>query len=136
MASVSELAYQRLRNEGVFNEEPEQNRAVIFKKTSGGWSKIRKLTTSRRRPRVRVLGLRRFLGRRARLFTRIKVSWSKALKRLKNGQAHMNDLFGGNYLFMQANPLPFKCGERPYNLGHGGGLHGSLPSRYSVGRMV
>ncbi|XP_008239598.1 PREDICTED: uncharacterized protein LOC103338189 [Prunus mume] len=135
MASVSELAYQRLRNEGLFEEEPEQNRAVIFKKTSGGWSKIRKLT-GRRRPRVRVAGLRRFLRRRARLFTRIKVSWSKALKRLKNGQAHMNDLFGGNYLFMQANPLPFKCGEKPYYLGHGGGLHGSLPSRYSVGRMV
>lgn len=134
MASISELAYQRLRN-GLFEEEPEQNRAVIFKKTNGGWSKFRKLT-GRRRPRVRVVGLRRFLRRRARLFTRIKVSWSKALKRLKNGQAHMNDLFGGNYLFMQANPLPFKCGEKPYNLGHGGGLHGSLPSRYSVGRMV
>ncbi|CAB4280669.1 unnamed protein product [Prunus armeniaca] len=135
MASVSELAYQRLRNEGLFEEEPEQNRAVIFKKTSGGWSNIRKLT-GRRRPRVRFAGLRRFLRRRARLFTRIELSWSKALKRLKNGQAHMNDLFGGNYLFMQANPLPFKCGERTYNLGHGGGLHGSLPSRYSVGRMV
>ncbi|CAL9030918.1 unnamed protein product [Prunus brigantina] len=135
MASVSELAYQRLRNEGLFEEETEQNRAVIFKKTNGGWSKFRKLT-GRRRPRVRVVGLRRFLRGRARLFTRIKVSWSKALKRLKNGQAHMNDLFGGNYLFMQANPLPFKCGEKPYNLGHGGGLHGSLPSRYSVGRMV
>ncbi|PQQ08163.1 uncharacterized protein Pyn_09636 [Prunus yedoensis var. nudiflora] len=135
MASVSELAYQRLRNEGLFEEEPEQNRAVIYNKTSGGWSKVRKLT-GRRRPRVRVVGLRRFLRRGARLFTRIKVSWSKALKRLKNGQAHMNDLFGGNYLFMQANPLPFKCGEMPYNLGHGGGLHGSLPSKYSVGRTV
>ncbi|KAL6281009.1 hypothetical protein ACE6H2_017890 [Prunus campanulata] len=100
MASVLELAYQRLRNEGLFEEEPEQNRAVIYNKTSGGWSKVRKLT-GRRRPRVRVVGLRRFLRRGARLFTRIKVSWSKALKRLKNGQAHMNDLFSGNYLFMQ-----------------------------------
>ena len=34
-------------------------------------------------------------------FSRVKVSWRKALKRLKNGQVHMNDLFGGNYLFMQ-----------------------------------
>ncbi|KAM0979421.1 hypothetical protein ACFX13_015561 [Malus domestica] len=132
MASVSELAYQRLRNEGLFDEETDQqNTAIKFKKIRG-WSKIRKLTG--RRPRVRIQGLRRFLRRKARVFSRIKVSWSKALKRLKHGQAHMNDLFGGNYLFMQANPLPFKCGERPHNMGHR--CHGNFPSRYPLGKIA
>ncbi|PQP94018.1 uncharacterized protein Pyn_05526 [Prunus yedoensis var. nudiflora] len=93
MASVLELAYQRLRNEGLFEEEPEQNRAVIYNKTSGGWSKVRKLT-----------------GR--------------------------EEATGSGCGLEEANPLPFKCGEMPYNLGRGGGLHGSLPSRYSVRRMV
>lgn len=43
---------------------------------------------------------------------RLRASWSKALERLKNGQAHMSDLFAGNYLFMQVNSsTPF--------MGHG-----------------
>ena len=60
------------------------------------WSKITR-SLGRRSLKVRIPGLMK----KKRFFNRVKVSWRKALKRLKNGQVHMNDLFGGNYLFIQ-----------------------------------
>ncbi|KAG2678701.1 hypothetical protein I3843_11G014300 [Carya illinoinensis] len=113
MASNKQYSYYRLRNEGggVSDEEPEDQRDLIRKISS--WSKIRRFVGRRRRTKVRIPGLRKFLRKRKRFFTRFKVSWSKVLKRLKNGQAHMGDLFAGNYLFMQVNPTaPFRSGGR------------------------
>ncbi|KAB1217270.1 hypothetical protein CJ030_MR4G021051 [Morella rubra] len=101
MASTKYSSYYRLRNEGdLYDEETEDQRAC-GKKTRG-WSIITRFV-GRRRPKVRIRSLRRFLIRkRKRLSTRFKASWiSSALKRLKNGQAYMGDLFAGNYLLMQ-----------------------------------
>ncbi|GAV83963.1 hypothetical protein CFOL_v3_27408, partial [Cephalotus follicularis] len=110
MDLMAKLSYQRLTNE----EEEEGS----FRKVRS-WSKLVKLT-GRKRPKVRIPGLRRFLRRRSRFLSRVKVSMRKALKRLKNGQSHMNDLFGGNFMLMHVNPTGFKCGDhRPY-MGHHG----------------
>jgi hypothetical protein len=123
MAST-QFSYYRLNHEiGLFDEESKEDRAF---RNIRRWSKIGRLL-GRRRPKVQIPGLRRFTRKRKRFFTRLKVSWGKTLKRLKNGQAHMSDLFGGNCLFMQLNyTTPFRCGDRPY-MGHG--LHG-MPSRH------
>ena len=66
-------------------------------KEEGSLGKIRRWSLGRRSLKVRIPGSRK----KKRFFNRVKVSWREALKRLKNGQVHMNDLFGGNYLFMQ-----------------------------------
>lgn len=133
---LPKVAYYRLRNEldGVDYKEVEEEKAL--KKTRKGY-KIRKLR-GRKRPRIRIPGLRKFLRKRGGFLSRLfKVSLAKALRRLKDGQAHMNDLFGGNYLFMQPNPTPFRCGtKRPAYMGHPHGLHGLPPSRYALGRIA
>ncbi|XP_062170344.1 uncharacterized protein LOC133876063 [Alnus glutinosa] len=111
MAS-SKLSYYRLGKEGGLLDEESQEVEVIraFGKIRGRF-KIKRLVGWRRRPKVVILGLRR-LQRKRRIFMRLRASWSKALERLKNGQAHMSDLFAGNYLFMQVNSsTPF--------MGHG-----------------
>ncbi|KAK7834069.1 hypothetical protein CFP56_025102 [Quercus suber] len=51
-----------------------------YKQKQESWSITRSL--GRRRPKVRIPGLRKKKG----FFSRVKVSWRKALKRLKNGQ--------------------------------------------------
>lgn len=65
----------------------------------------------KKRVGVQVSGLRkvfrrRKMGMKARGFSTLKVSWEKALKKLKsNHQVYLNHLFGGNYLFMHViNP--------------------------------
>ncbi|KAL4634214.1 hypothetical protein ACB092_04G183300 [Castanea dentata] len=122
MASAN-FSYYKLKQESwLIDEESKEERSLIKIRT---WPKIRR-SPGRRRPKLRIPGLRRFLRKKKKFFNRVKVSWRKALKRLKNGQVHMNDLFGGSYLVMQYNySTPFRCGERPY-MGHG--LHG-MPSR-------
>ncbi|GLT29094.1 hypothetical protein SLA2020_039800 [Shorea laevis] len=103
MASRTKFPYIRLRDEGWLDKAEEGG---AYRKT-GKRIKLRRL----KRPTLRIQGLRRFLRRRSRLLTRVKVSWVTALRRLKSGQIHMNDLFGGNFLVMQVNPTPFRCGD-------------------------
>ena len=122
MASAN-FSYYKLKQESwLIDEESKEERSL---RKIRRWSEITR-SLGRRRPKVRIPRLRRFLRKKKRFFNRVKVSWRKALKRLKNGQVHMNDLFGGSYLVVQFNyGTPFRCGERPY-MGHG--LHG-MPSR-------
>ncbi|KAF3436777.1 hypothetical protein FNV43_RR19530 [Rhamnella rubrinervis] len=133
---LPKVAYYRLRNElgGVDYKEAEEEKAL---KKIRRWYKIRKLS-GRKRQRIRIPGLRKFLRKRGRFLPRLfKVSLAKALRRLKDGQAHMNDLFGGNYLFMQPNPIPFRCGtQRAAYMGHPHGLHGLPTSKYALGRIA
>ncbi|KAK8583922.1 hypothetical protein V6N13_109309 [Hibiscus sabdariffa] len=93
MASLPKFSYQRL------NREEEARR----------WSRL----GFRRRPKLKIPGLKRFLRKRNRLLSRLKLSWRKAFKRLKNGQSHMNDLFAGNFLVLQPNHSPFRTGNNP-----------------------
>ncbi|GFS31251.1 hypothetical protein Acr_00g0016450 [Actinidia rufa] len=76
------------------------------------WPKIRKV---KKRLRVRIPSLRRFLKRKAGA---IWVTWAKLVK---ESQGH---LFAGNYLFLQVTPAPWKDH-------HHHELHG-LSSRYSL----
>ena len=112
MASATNISYHRLRNEDYKEELLERE-----VKKARAWLKFKALA-GRRRPKIKIPRLRRVFRKRSRLLTRFRVSWLKALKKLKNGQSHMNDLFGGNYLIMQANPAPFRCPQKAY-LGHG-----------------
>ncbi|XWS37184.1 hypothetical protein CRYUN_Cryun19dG0021200 [Craigia yunnanensis] len=122
MASVPKFSYHRLKNEGWFDEAEEEK--AFFKKTRKYWSRGLRRFRIRKRLKLRIPGLRRFLLRkRSRFFSRVKLSWGKALKRLKNGQAHMNDLFGGNFLVLQVNHTPFRSGQKPYR-DHVHGLQG------------
>lgn len=105
MAS-SKFSYYRLGNEGgLLDEEQPQELRSAFRKIRR-WSKINKRFVGRRRPKVEILGLRRLWRKRKRFSMRLRASWSKAFERLKNGKAHMSDLFAGNYLFMQVNSTP------------------------------
>lgn len=126
MASLSKFSYQRLRYDyegGLFDEEAE---ATVFRKIRK-WSRFRKFTV-RRRPKLRIPGLRRSLKKRIRFFSKVKVSWKRAIKRLKNGQVHLHDLFGGNYMLMQVNvptSLSLRSGQRAF-----------VPSSYSPGKVA
>lgn len=113
MASFSKFSYHRLQNEEVVNQAAEERTFRRIRK----WSSFRRYRF-RKRPKIRIGALRRSLRKRERFFSRLKVYLRKALKRLKNGQAHMNDLFGGNYLFMQPNPTPFMCAQKQVFMGH------------------
>lgn len=131
MASLGgKLSYQRLRNEEEILDEKTLEREV---KKAKAWLKLRALA-GRRRPRLRIAGLRRFFRKRTKFLPRFRVSWRKALKRLKNGQSHMNDLFGGNFLFMQGNPTPFGCGHQKPHMGRYGLQR--ISTTYSVRRIA
>lgn len=127
MVSVGRLSYQRLVNE----KELDENTLEREVQKARAWLKFRALA-GRRRPRLRIAGLKRFLRKRTKVLSRFRVAWRKALKKLKNGQSHMNDLFGSNFLFMQGNPTPFGCNEKAYM---GYGLQ-RLSTTYSVGRIA
>ncbi|XP_020537609.1 uncharacterized protein LOC105640283 isoform X2 [Jatropha curcas] len=86
------FSYQRLQRHGGLNEELDTD-----------FPTFRRFNINGRRLKLRIPGLRRFLRKRPRLLHRVKVSWRKAWKRLKNGQAHINDLFGGNFMVMQCS---------------------------------
>ncbi|XP_057418746.1 uncharacterized protein LOC130712952 [Lotus japonicus] len=134
MVSVGKPSYQRLRNyeddEGLFYGKTLKREVRKAK----AWLKFNALA-GRRRPRLRIAGLRRFFRKRAKFVSRVRVSWRKALKRLKDGQSHWNDLFGSNFLFMQGNPTPFGCSTHKMKPYMGFGLQ-ELPTTYSVGRIA
>ncbi|KAI3452496.1 hypothetical protein Pfo_009160 [Paulownia fortunei] len=124
MASSAKLSYQKLKHETWFDEDD------IGEKASGRlrYSRFRRLHI-RRKLRVKIPSLKRFLRRKARL---VKVAWNKVYKRLKESQSHFGDLFAGNYLFMQVTPTPLKYannGSKSFVKGHD--LYG-LSSRYSI----
>ncbi|KAA8540744.1 hypothetical protein F0562_024337 [Nyssa sinensis] len=123
MTLASKFSYQRLKHEGEFEEEEDEEQRGIRKIRS--WTRFRKLTV-KKRPKIRIPGLRKFLRKKDKFLSAVRVSMKVALKKLKDNQTHMFDLFAGHYLFMQVTPAPFKCVGRSF-LGHDD-LHG-LSSR-------
>lgn len=101
MSSTSRFAYQRLQQEGWFEDDFDDG---IGKLRLSSTFRLRRVHM-RRRLKVRIPSLRRFLRRKYRL---VKVAWTKVVKRLKESQAHFGDLFAGNYLFIQVAPTPIK----------------------------
>ncbi|KAG9446416.1 hypothetical protein H6P81_012544 [Aristolochia fimbriata] len=78
------------------------------------WWRFRRLS-GRRRPRIRIPNLRKFLiRRRSRLVSAVRVSWVKLWRRLMESRSHFAELFAGNYMFMQVTPAPLGFVEK-YN---------------------
>lgn len=106
MGPVTKFPYQRLKHERGFDEDPEEEKAF---KRMRNWSKIRNLTAKKKRPKIKIAGLNRFFRRRKdKLFSAIRITWNRALKRFRESQVHMNGLFAGNYLFKQVSPSSIK----------------------------
>lgn len=114
MGSVlNKLSYSKLKN-----EEAAEKAHKELKKILGRRYKTKKLSGRRiTKPRVQIPILRKFLRRRNKLLVFsnfMSVSWVLALKRMKNGQAHLNDLFGRNYMLMQVNPVLSNLAGNPH----------------------
>ncbi|KAL9404156.1 hypothetical protein Peur_001128 [Populus x canadensis] len=105
MAKCPKFPYQKLKHEGFCDEYEERQRFNIVK--SRRWYGFGRVHI-RKRFRLKVPSLGRFLRRRVKLVSAVRLSCAKVLKRLKEGQAHFGDLFAGNYLIMQVNPTPLK----------------------------
>ncbi|XP_057720183.1 uncharacterized protein LOC130934651 [Arachis stenosperma] len=112
MVSMSKFRYKRLKPEtGLVEEERER---VNLRPARSSWFRFRR-RHFRRRFRVKVPSLRRLWRKKARVVSAMKVSYAKVLKRFKDGQVHLGDLFAGNYLFMQVNPASLKYLEKEFS---------------------
>ncbi|KAI3673569.1 hypothetical protein L6452_39692 [Arctium lappa] len=112
-ASLWRFHYQRLKNnaQGYLDDDDEEQHLITtptpLQRRCRRWQPWRRLV-GKRRFRVRVSGLRKVFRRKrrrrrkSRVFSGLKVLWEK-LK--SNHQVYLNDLFGGNFLFMHVmNP--------------------------------
>ncbi|KAL8471221.1 hypothetical protein ACS0TY_028768 [Phlomoides rotata] len=98
-SNINTISYQRLKNDSWFDED---------EKVLSRLRRSRRYSFHvRRRLRVKIPNLKRFLRRKAKL---VKTAWGKVCRRLKESQAHFGDLFAGNYVFMQVTPTAFKYG--------------------------
>ncbi|KAI3665995.1 hypothetical protein L6452_44633 [Arctium lappa] len=115
MSPATGFSYHRLHNEGGENDyEEEMKRAIDHVKARIQRSTRLKRLQMRKRLKMKIPSLRKFMRRRARV---VMVSMAKVLKRLKDSQSHFGDLFAGNYLFMQVNPTPLKSSS-PFAINH------------------
>ncbi|KAI3933644.1 hypothetical protein MKW92_039058 [Papaver armeniacum] len=125
MASINKLSYQRLiRNEGyeyVDYEEEEFERQIEKKRS---WFKFKRLG-SKKKSKLKIPGLRRFLRRKSRFFSSVR-------GRLKEKKHTSSDLFPGNYFLTQVNPTSLKSFNNKYNLANRG-MHSFNP-KYSSAR--
>ncbi|XP_058098433.1 uncharacterized protein LOC131243250 [Magnolia sinica] len=83
-----------LRNVGKFEGEEEEDKGL---NRTRSWRRLKR-ASSRKRPRLRIPGLRRLLRRKARL---VSATWTKMWKRLKESRNHIGDPIAGNYMFME-----------------------------------
>ncbi|KAF8037633.1 hypothetical protein BT93_B0488 [Corymbia citriodora subsp. variegata] len=147
MASAAKFPYRRLKAEGPgIGGDGDGDEGVVFERYRAivrsklGYARLKRVAV-KRRFRLRVPGLRRFLRGRARLATAVQVSCAKVLRRLKDSQSHFGDLFAGNYLFLQVNPTPVtkhlarSAGGGVRGRAYGVGGHGSSP-KVSVRRIA
>ncbi|PON46453.1 hypothetical protein TorRG33x02_325850 [Trema orientale] len=139
MATAARFSYQRLRNEGGHNNldeydhfyEVDNNYQVKAWGRPRSWYRYRRFPT-RRRFKIKIPSLRRLIRRKAKLVSSVRISFSSIVKRLKESQSHLGDLFAGNYLFLQVSPTSFKYLD---NKGHHHDLNG-LSSRYSLPKIA
>ncbi|XP_059624551.1 uncharacterized protein LOC132267404 [Cornus florida] len=129
MASTTKFSYQRLVHEGAFEDEDDYELRERIIGRAKSWSRARKVHI-RKRLKVRIPSLGKFLRRKARL---VVVSWAKVLKRLKDSRSHFGDLFAGNYLFVQVTPTSFKYVDKSFK---GTTTHHDLSSRYSLPKIA
>nr|XP_009778229.1 PREDICTED: uncharacterized protein LOC104227646 [Nicotiana sylvestris] len=111
---VKQIPYQKLKQQSSYFEDEEDIDLIhlrekvigkIRKKPASFWNiKLRKVHL-KKRLKIKVPSLKKFLRRKARF---IVAALAKTLKRLKESQSHFGDLFAGNYMFMQVTPTPVK----------------------------
>ncbi|KAF9666333.1 hypothetical protein SADUNF_Sadunf16G0218700 [Salix dunnii] len=89
--------------EGSCDEYEERQR--LHAVNSRNWYSFKRVHL-RKRVRLKIPSPRRFLMRKVKLVSAVRLPCAKVLK--KEGQARFGDLFAGNYLFMQVNPTPLK----------------------------
>lgn len=113
---MAQIPYQKLKQEGSYFDEEDIDLIHLREKVIGKirrkpWNiKFRKVHL-RKRLRIKVPSLKKFLRRKTRF---IVAALAKTLKRLKESQSHFGDLFAGNYMLMQVNPTPLKiCVQNP-----------------------
>ncbi|KAK1270306.1 hypothetical protein QJS04_geneDACA004257 [Acorus gramineus] len=109
MASMK-LSYQRLKKQPSYIEEDKvlqgEGELDALVRRYKRWLRLR--WAAPRRPRVRVPSLAKALRRKARAAcSRLRLSFGRVVKRLRESRSHMGELFAGNYLFMQVNPSSF-----------------------------
>lgn len=124
MASASKFSYQRLRNDAGFEFYDDEDRERVVLRTRS-WSRLKRFTI-RKKFKIKVPSLRRFLRRKLRLASNVKVAMGRVVKRLKESQNHLGDLFAGNYLFMQVTPTSLKCSEKSFKATGFNGLPSSM----------
>lgn len=135
MASINKLSYQRLiRNEGYEYDDYEEEEFERQTEKKRSWFKFKRLG-SKKITKLKIPGLRRFLRRKSRFFSSVRVSWCKVMRRLKESKSHMGDLFAGNYLLMQVNPTSFKSFNNKYNLANRG-IHSFDPKYCTATNFV
>ncbi|KAF5746908.1 hypothetical protein HS088_TW06G01084 [Tripterygium wilfordii] len=128
----TKLGYHILRkDQGGFDDEEIRGSRIKIVRPSRSWCRFRSFKRvkyiRRRFIRIKIPSLRRFLTKKVRLVSAVRVSCAKVVKRLKESQAHFGDLFAGNYLFLQVNPSSLKKCIHNYELSRG-----SLPSRVAL----
>ncbi|KAD3641093.1 hypothetical protein E3N88_30317 [Mikania micrantha] len=112
MIPATGFSYRRLRNESDDDHDYEEKikQAIdLMKERTRRSSRLHRVHM-RKRLKMKIPSLRKFVRRRARL---VVISMTKVLKRLNDSRSHFGDLFAGNYLFMQVNPTPLKSSS-PY----------------------
>ncbi|KAK9104300.1 hypothetical protein Scep_021144 [Stephania cephalantha] len=101
MASET-LCYHRLREVDELGDQEVNNVKA---------SRIKRVSCYKRRTKVRIPSLKKFLQKRRkfRLFSAFRKSWGNVLKRWKESKSRFGDLFAGNYMFIHVNPSSLKC---------------------------
>ncbi|KAB2011654.1 hypothetical protein ES319_D09G034700v1, partial [Gossypium barbadense] len=117
MASATKFSYHRLKHEeeeGHVLEVDEIAERLMMMGRPRPCVRLKRVSV-KKRFRVKVPSLRRLLR-----------------KKFKESQAHLGDLFAGNYMFIQVNPTTMKyCFEKSYG---GLALNGLPSSRCSLSR--
>ncbi|KAI3748104.1 hypothetical protein L6452_10979 [Arctium lappa] len=99
------FSYQRLRNDDNGKDyEKEIEREINEMKARIRFRWLKKVHI-RKKLKMKIPSLRKLMRRKARV---VMASLKKVLKRLKESQSHLGDLFAGNYLFIQVTPTPLK----------------------------
>lgn len=109
---LPKFSYQKLRKEVISDEDQEheskERKVDVNYKRSSSLSRISWFgKLKKRKLRIKFSGFKRFFKIR-RIKGAGSLSFSKILKRLKESQSHLGDIFAGNYLFMQVSPASLK----------------------------
>ncbi|XP_022133605.1 uncharacterized protein LOC111006144 [Momordica charantia] len=103
-ASAGKFRYRRLR----YSDEFEESFGRSRRRSGIRFGIVGRASIRRRLKKLKIPSLRKLLRKKSRLVKAMRGSISKVVKRFKDGEAYLGDLFAGNYLFLQVNPSSIK----------------------------